>query len=713
VDEARVTVAVQARAPWPDGVARPSVLLVDDRPSNLVALEAVLLPLGLEVVRAASGEEALKHLLKQQFALVLLDVQMPGMDGFETASAIKAHSRTAELPIIFVTAISREATHIFKGYARGAVDYVLKPLDPQILRAKVSVFVQLFTKNETIKAQAKLLHERELALVERQGEDRLKLLTESMPLIVWALRRSGQVYYVNRAWTDFSGLSLERTNALDDPALCHPEDSAIVRESWRRALGEPSSFALEYRLRRRVDGAYRWHLVRATPQYQDGGAVESWIVTATDIDEHKTLQDAQERLLEKEQHARQAAESANRMKDEFLANVSHELRGPLNAILGWTGMLRTGMLEPSRVGAALQTIERSAQMQTALIEDLLDVSRITSGKVRIKSERFDVGDVVAAAVEGLRPSAVAKKQDLCCSFGEGGGSISGDPERFKQVVWNLVSNAVKFTPEGGRVEVRVERIGAMLEIVVTDSGAGISAEFLPSVFERFRQQDNSSTRSHQGLGLGLAIVRELVELHGGQVRAESAGLGLGARFSVTLPVLADSVPPPAPSSVKQQPAAVAGGEQGEGVVERKKLQGLAVLFVDDQQESRELLTEYLVCIGASVVAVDSAAEAMNALGRELPDILVSDIGLPGADGYDLIQQVRAIAPSLPAIAVTGYGRAEDRERALVGGFHMHFTKPVDLPRLVAAIVALTDGKTRGSRTNEPLLRAPGEAALPT
>ncbi len=707
-----MTAMLQTRAPRADGVARPSVLLVDDRPANLLALEAVLLPLDLELVRAGSGEEALKHLLKQHFAVVLLDVQMPGMDGFETASAIKAHSRTAELPIIFVTAISREPTHIFKGYARGAVDYVLKPLDPQILRAKVSVFVQLFAKNETIKAQARLLHEREVALVEKQGEDRLKLLTESMPLIVWALRRTGEVYYVNRAWTEFSGLSLGRTNALDDPALCHPEDSAIVRESWRKALGEPSSFALEYRLRRRVDGAYRWHLVRATPQYQEGGAVAGWIVTATDIDEHKTLQGAQERLLEKEQHARQAAEGANRMKDEFLANVSHELRGPLNAILGWTGMLRAGMLEPARVGAALQTIERSAQMQTALIEDLLDVSRITTGKVRIKTERFDVGEVVAAAVEGLRPSAVAKKLDLCCSFGEGGGSISGDPERFKQVVWNLVSNAVKFTPEGGRVEVRVERMGAMLEIVVTDSGAGISAEFLPSVFERFRQQDNSSTRSHQGLGLGLAIVRELVELHGGQVRADSAGLGLGARFSVTLPVLPATVGPAVPTSTEDAGATASGEAAVQVMVERKKLEGLAVLFVDDQQESRELLTEYLVCIGATVVAVDSAAAALNALGRALPDILISDIGLPGADGYDLIQQVRAIAPSLPAIAVTGYGRPADRERALVGGFQMHFTKPVDLPRLVAAIGSLTAGKAPDTQAGEPLLRAPDEASLP-
>ena len=672
--------AVMQRGPRTGEMAPPSVLLVDDRPANLLALEAILAPLGLDLVRAESGEQALRHLLKKDFAVVLLDVQMPGMDGFETASAIKSHPRTAELPILFVPAISREAGHVFEGYARGAVDYILKPFEPNILRAKVSVFVELYSKNEIIKAQAKMLHAQELEKVEQRGESRLRVLTESMPLIMLALRHTGSVYYVNRAWTEYSGLTAESTAGIDNPAFLHPEDAEGVHAKWTEAMTTRTSFDVECRLRRGDDGAYRWHLVRAVPE-RKYSVIEGWVVTATDINEQKDLQRAQGRLLESEQRARQAAEATNRMKDEFLANVSHELRTPLNAILGWTHMLRSGMLDPPRVAHALETIERNAHMQTDLIEDLLDVSRIISGQLRIKTVRVDIGAVGRAAVETVRPAADLKGVALECIAGEDIEEINGDPDRLQQIVSNLVENAVKFTAKGGRVEVRVARADSMMEIIVSDCGAGISADFLPFVFDRFRQADNSSTRLHQGLGLGLAIVRHLVKLHGGHVRAESAGLGMGSTFTVTLPMRLVHTSDP-------EPGWFVDGEPDQ--LETKRLEGFTVLFVDDNADALELFKEFLEHEGAHVVVADSAASALDAVKLGVPHVMVSDIGLPGEDGYALIRSVRNIAPSLPAIAVSGYARMEDRKRALAEGFQMHLAKPVDLTELVRLIASLAE-----------------------
>ncbi len=674
---------------------RAGILLVDDRPANLLALEAILEPLDLDLVRANSGEEALKHLLRREFALVLLDVQMPGMDGFETAAAIRAHPRTAELPIIFITAISRDAANIFTGYANGAVDYLLKPFDPEILRAKVSVFVELYCKSETIKAQAKVLHERELEAVARRGEDRLHLLTESMPVAMWGLRKAGEVYYVNRAWKEYAGRDAAQTACLDNPAFVHPEDVDGVHASWMDALVARQAFEREYRLRRGSDGEYRWHLVRAVPERKDGGALEGWIATAIDVHEQKLARETQARLLEQEYQARHSAEAANRMKDEFLANVSHELRTPLHAILGWTRMLRSGTLEAPRAAHALEAIDRSAHAQTNLIEDLLDVSRIISGKLRIKTVPVRLGSAVQAAVETVRPAADIKGVELACTIPPDVGSIVGDPDRIQQVVWNLVSNAVKFTDKGGRVVVRVVPGDGTISIVVSDSGAGIAPEFLPYAFDRFRQADNSSTRSHQGLGLGLAIVRHLAELHGGSAHAASAGLGSGATFTVTLPTNLAMDPALAPDSV---PPTLPGTEPSSAVVSvaPARVDGIRVLVVDDQEDARELLAEVLESAGAAVVVAESAATALEALRTSVPDVIVSDIGLPGEDGFALIRQVRVLAPALPAIAVSGYARQEDRDRAVAEGFQVHLTKPVDLDEVVAVIAKLAAAASAAS-----------------
>ena len=509
------------------------MLLVDDRPANLVALEATLAPLGIRAVTAVSGPEALRRLLAEEFALVLLDVQMPGMDGFETATLMKRHPRTAHVPIIFVTAIHREAAHLFTGYERGAVDYLTKPFDPNVLRSKVRVFVDLFCKERQLREQSALLHERESRDREHRTEERFRALLDSMPLCVWALGADGTPVYANRSWLEYAGADAGAQGPL---AALHPEDEEAVRTDVQKALAWGEPIELEYRLRSARDGSYRWHAVRFLPQRDPEGVVTGWIGTATDIENFKRAQDAHAELAVKEREAREAAEAANRAKDEFLATLSHELRTPLNAMVGWTHMLRARTLPPDKEQKALETIERNARAQAELIEDILDVSRIIAGKLRIEIQPVDVQSIVDVAVDAVRHAAEAKAITFDRHIGALPEQFTGDAVRLQQAIWNLLSNAVKFTPAGGRVELDVTSDGKQVVVEVRDTGCGIAPEFKPYVFDRFRQLDSSSKRTHGGLGIGLAIVRHIVELHGGSVACESAGTDRGATFTLRLPI---------------------------------------------------------------------------------------------------------------------------------------------------------------------------------
>jgi PAS domain S-box-containing protein len=382
------------------------------------------------------------------------------------------------------------------------------------------------------------------------------------------------------------------------------------------------------------------------------------------------------------------AEESSRLKEEFLATISHELRTPLSAILGWARMLRLGQLSPENSAKALETIERNARAQAQLVDDLLDVSRIITGKLRMDVRPADPNSFIDAAVESVRPAAEAKGVRVQKVIDTGAISIPGDPVRLQQVVWNLLSNAIKFTPRGGRVQIRSERVNSHLEIVVSDTGQGISAEFLPHVFDRFRQADQKTSRTHGGMGLGLAIVRHLVELHGGTVSAHSDGEGQGATFVVMLPITplyqVDS------SGGRVHPAA-RDLMPSDDTTDR--LDGLRILAVDDEPDTRELLKQGLEFCGATVKVVGSAEEAIDAIMSFVPDILISDVGMPGTDGYDLIRQVRALpserGAKVAAIALTAYTRIEDRLQALRAGYDMHVPKPVELTELcaVAASVA--------------------------
>ena len=401
--------------------------------------------------------------------------------------------------------------------------------------------------------------------------------------------------------------------------------------------------------------------------------------------------EAEKAAAENERLYRQAEESS-RLKEEFLATISHELRTPLSAILGWARMLRMGQLSEENAAKALDTIERNARAQAQLVDDLLDVSRIITGKLRMDVQPADPDVFIDAAVEAVRPAAEAKGVRMQKIIDTGRVSIPGDPVRLQQVVWNLLSNAIKFTPRGGRVQIRSERVNSHLEIVVSDTGQGISADFLPHVFDRFRQADQKTSRQHGGMGLGLAIVRHLVELHGGTVRANSDGEGQGATFTVMLPI----------SPVYQLDSL--GGRVHPGARDllpraddcTDRLDGLRILVVDDEGDTRELLKQGLEYCGAKVQVVGGAAEALEALASNLPDVLISDIGMPGVDGYALIRQVRGLPPNrggkVPAIALTAYTRTEDRLQALRAGYDMHVPKPVELAELVAVAATVVRRK---------------------
>jgi signal transduction histidine kinase/ActR/RegA family two-component response regulator len=421
------------------------------------------------------------------------------------------------------------------------------------------------------------------------------------------------------------------------------------------------------------------------------GAGEGALQTASDIDRlNAQLREANEQLVVatvQAQTAEEHAEEASHLKDDFLATVSHELRTPLNAVLGWARMLIAKQLTPEREAHALDTIERNAASLAHIIDDLLDVSRIIAGRLQMSLQPVDIATLSQAAVDVVKPLAGQKRIDLRFSAGpDGPALVSGDGERLQQVIWNLLTNAVKFTGEGGRVDVSIAAVGSMVELRVADTGQGISPDFLPHIFERFRQADGAPSRRHGGLGLGLAIARQLVEMHGGSVRAVSEGVGRGATFTVRLPILGSDAAAEREAMLRDRRSARSPGSPSPRV---QRLDNLRILVVDDHDDSRTLTTLLLTQTGATVDAVATAREALQRVEVQRPDVLVSDIGLPDEDGYSLIRQIRLRQTehggAVPAIALTGYARADDRDRALAAGFQAHIAKPVDFAELLATI----------------------------
>lgn len=506
----------------------------------------------------------------------------------------------------------------------------------------------------------------------RESEENFRDLANSISQLAWMADATGFIFWYNNRWFDYTGTTLEDMQGWGWQTVHHPDELERVTEKFKAHLASGETWEDTFPLRSKT-GEYRWFLSRALPIRNENDEIVRWFGTNTDVEELR--------------QARLQAEQANRLKDEFLATLSHELRTPLNAILGWSQMLKSRKTSEIETEKALSIIERSARAQNQLIDDLLDVSRIITGKLRLNVRAVDLTNTITAAVDAARPAAEAKGIRLQILLDPQAEPISGDPDRLQQIVWNILSNAVKFTPKGGRVQVRLERVNSHVEIVISDTGKGIEKEFLPHVFDRFRQSDGSMTRRHGGLGLGLAIVRQLVELHGGQVSVSSEGDGQGATFTVSLPVLPVRREPE--SKVPRVHPAAQNSLANDCPPE---LADLRILLVDDEADSRELLTVVLESCRAVVTAAGSAAEALEKFQQAKFDIFISDIGMPGEDGFSLIGKIRNLpnerGGGIPAIALTAYARAEDRVQALRSGFQMHLAKPVESTELVAAVANL-------------------------
>ena len=508
--------------------------------------------------------------------------------------------------------------------------------------------------------------------------DEFRFLADLIPHMIFTTTPEGQNEYSNQFAADYIGVDGEHLTGERWAEALHPDEQQAMFARWQHCLITGESFEMLYRFRRAVDGQFRWFLGRAAPLRGPDGRIMKWFGLNTDLHDQRMAEMERIELLAREQKARADAEAANRLKDEFLATLSHELRTPLSAILGWIQLLRTETLTDAQRAHALETIDANAKLQTQLVADILDVSRIITGKLRLEMKWLDLGRVVNAAIETLRPAATAKGIEVKLRVDPQLEPMHGDAERLQQVMWNLLANAIKFCSRGGRVAVTIAPVENQLEVIVNDDGEGIPADTLPHIFERFRQGDNSTRRRHGGLGLGLAIVRHLVELHGGTVSAESPGVGLGATFRVQLPKLATQALDAAHEAPR--PAAPAPG-----------LTGLHVVVLDDDAGIREILCLFLEGSGARVTSVTTVAGAMKAVAAERPDAVISDISMPDEDGYDLVRQLRAFdrdGQSIPVLALTAHARLEEQHRTLSAGFHAHLTKPVDMKELVAVVAKL-------------------------
>ena len=653
-----------------------TILHVDDNETNRYVVTRMLQSAGYQVLQAATGEEGLQLAVEQSPDLVILDVQLPGLSGFEVCHRLKSNPATTSIPVLHLSATFVASRDKAQGLDSGADGYLAQPVEPIELIATVRSLLRVRQAEEAALTLA------------REWQTTFDSISDGVGL----LDSEGNFRRCNPRMVKILGKPLSEISGRPHHLL--------MREVFE--VGKGGCFERSKATRQRenleIQVAGRWYAKSIDPVLDEQGSFTGAVFTLIDITTAKQAEEIRQRseaeraqLLAREQEARVQAETANRLKDEFLATLSHELRSPLNAMLGWTRLLNTRKLDEATTARAMETIERTARAQAQLVEDLLDVSRIIGGKMQLNVRPMDLSNVIRATVETLNPALEAKAIQLQLELNATIGSIAGDAARLQQVVWNLLSNAIKFTPSGGQVTIKLKQVNSCIELCISDTGQGILPEFVPFVFDRFRQADSSTTRLYGGLGLGLAIVRHLVELHGGTVHAASQGKNQGATFTVKLPL----IPTPCPS----QPPVQRSSIDPASFVPLPSLMGLRVLVVDDEADARDFLTTALEQCSAEVIVAASAAEAISALLHTQPNILISDIGMPEEDGFSLIRRVRALSPTqggtVPAIATTAYARPEDRERAIAAGFQSHLSKPIEPAKLASTIVNLSK-RTEGS-----------------
>jgi PAS domain S-box-containing protein len=607
------------------------------------------------------------------------------------SAALMQHLRTEEvwsdLPVIVLSRVGRELMALAEIVPRGNFSVIERPVRAStlvsLIRSSLRARVRQYQVREHLAQQAAAQR------VIREAEQRFRLLIENITdYAIFMIDTEGRVASWNSGAQHLLGYSTQEIVGEPAARFFGDERDVFLREMGE-ALSTGRATSTGWRLRKDETRLFVEGVL--TTVRDERGRLLGYSKLMKDITDKRRIETEREQLLQSERAARSEAERSGRMKDEFLATLSHELRTPLSAILGWSQVLAQVNGANSEIRDGLKVIERNARAQAQIIEDLLDMSGIISGKVRLEMREVDITSVVEASINAVRPAAVAKGVELETTIERRPAAVNGDANRLQQVFWNLLANAVKFTPKGGCIAVSLERSGSHFDVVVTDSGEGIDGAFLPYVFERFRQADASTSRRHGGLGLGLAIVKQLVDLHGGNVNAASDGNGKGSTFTVTLPVMAsrsdfvarEAEPPEHPSPASPHELATPRPYANLG--------GVKVLIVDDEPDGRSLIERLLRDCEATVTTAGSAREAMERVIRERPDVLLSDIGMPKEDGYALIRRVRELGGEkgrIPAIAVTAYARAEDRAKAIEAGYQMHLAKPVEPAKLVEMVASL-------------------------
>jgi PAS domain S-box-containing protein len=628
------------------------ILVVDDNPAALYATSRVLRSAGYEVLEASTGSAALEAAPLAD--LVVLDINLPDMDGFEVCRLIRASPKTAQLPVLHLSATFTQSADYTQGFEAGADSYLTRPVEAPVLIATVRT----------------LLFARHADLVGRRVDARLRAMFELAPVAIAVLD---------------DGLKLESVN----PAYCALTGHApyeLVGRQFALCLSEsPENERQLAMLQSTIHERYSGHF---TIRHKDGSLAEiqaqiarekisgARILVAEDVSAQLHAERARESLLTGERAARAAAERSNRLKEEFLATLSHELRNPLNAILGWATLLNRKPGLPESVTQGLQAIERNSRIQARMISDLLDYAGITFGKVRLVIETIDPYPIVRATLESVNDAALAAGVELRAFFDQESVRIEADPARLQQIAWNLLTNAIKFSPRGSTVEVSARRHGDAFRLIVQDFGEGIEPEFLPRIFERFSQQDATTTRSHGGLGLGMAIVKQLTDVHGGCIQAQSRGRGQGATFTLDLPLSRNESGPSLSDSQ---------------IMRSVDFSKVIALVVEDDDDARELTRRILNDVGATVVEAANAERAIDSIAASKANILISDIGMAREDGYQLLRRLRALGygpDKLPAIALTAFARMEDRSAALAAGFQDYLVKPLDPTTLVQRVASL-------------------------
>jgi PAS domain S-box-containing protein len=641
------------------------ILNIDDTSSSRYTKTRILKQAGYRVIEASNGADALRAVREESPNLVLCDVNLPDMSGIEVCRAIKNDPLTRSTPVVQISATFVTPDDQIAGLEGGAEIYLTEPIEPIELTTVVRVLLRL--------------HSTERGLV--QSEARWRSFVESN-IIGVVICRDERIVEANEAFLRLIGYTQQD---LVEPGIFWPAITAPPSLERSRAAnvdlrtrGNIAPFEKQYL---RKDGTIVWAMVGAAAISESD---DRWMAFVMDISDRKHAAVEREAAFQREHAARTQAEEATRLKDEFLANLSHELRTPMNAIIGWSHLLKSGRLDDAQRQRAMESIDRGARSQAKLIEDLLDVSRIVSGKLSLTMTPVDLRAVLNAAMDSQRPAAQSKNIHLDMGPAAPDCAVMGDVGRLQQVFLNILSNALKFTAAGGQVKVTLASTPDSACVAIADSGEGIAPEFLPYVFDRFRQADGTSTRNHTGLGLGLAIVKHVVEMHGGTVEAKSEGTGKGATFVVTLPLAGEAEGRPRGPLADRMP--------GTPQVPQTAL-GIRVLIVEDDIETRDILSAILERAGFSYRVATRASEALTVLDDWQPDVIVSDIGMPDMDGYAFARQLRARPAAqgghIPALALSAFARSEDRELALRSGYQAHIAKPVDPADLVKAIAALT------------------------